>query len=191
MDLVMLERHVDPPIGLDEVHSMEHQAGWCMEQYRVRHVTSLLAHDGRRLTCSFLAPDAEALRSVLRRLAVPFECTWPASVHAPADFDATIPLDAAGQGVVVVERRFAKPVDFATLQELENDGAWCLAQHRVRYLRSYFARDRRRMVCVYAAPDAESVRSAQGQAGMPFEAVWAAHSYDTAPGAAAARTSTK
>lgn len=35
------------------------------------------------------------------------------------------------------------------------------------------------MVCIYAAPDAESVRSAQRQAGMPFETVWAALSYDT------------
>jgi hypothetical protein len=180
MDLVMLERLVDPPIRLDDVPAMEQQAGWCMQQYRVRHVTSLLAHDGRRLTCSFLAPDAEALRSMLRLLAVPFAGVWPASVHAPADFDAAAPLDAAGQGLVVVERSFAEPVEFATLQDLENEGAWCLAQHRVRFLRSYFARDRRRMICLYAAPDAESVRSAQRQAGMPFETIWAALSYDTA-----------
>jgi len=31
------------------------------------------------------------------------------------------------------------------------------------------------MICLYHAPDAESVRLAQRQAGMPLERVWAFH----------------
>jgi len=174
MDLVILERRFDPPIRLDDVHAMEQRANWCMEQYRVRHLSSLLAYDGKQMICSFVAPDVEAVRSVLRQLDAPFERIWPASVHAPADVAEGASLDAGGKELVVVERRFAEPVEFASLQAVEDSGAWCLAQHRVRFLRSYFARDRCQMICVYAAPDAESVRSAQRQAGMPFEAAWAA-----------------
>jgi hypothetical protein len=180
MDLVLLERHLDPPIRLDDVHAMGQQAAWCMDQYRVRHVTSLLSHDGQRLTCTFLAPDAEAVRAVLRQVDGAFERVWPASVHAPADFDENARLEVPDERtLVVVERRFPEGIEFAALQEIEDRGAWCLAQHRVRFLRSYFARDRRDMICIYAAPDAESVRSAQRQAGVPFATAWPALVYDT------------
>lgn len=39
----------------------------------------------------------------------------------------------------------------------------------MKFLRSYFAKDRRRMLCLYAAPDAESVRTANRTAGLPFD----------------------
>jgi hypothetical protein len=75
---------------------------------------------------------------------------------------------------VVVERVFDEPVDFDEVQALEDRNAWCLELHRIRFLRTYFSSDRRRMICVYEAPDAESVRLANRQAGMPFERVWTA-----------------
>lgn len=178
MDVVMFERRLDPPAAISDLHVMQHEAAWCMEQYRVRHRTSLLSHDGRLLTCAFAAPDAEAVRAVAGKVGVAFERLWPASVHAPADFAVDAGFPAAG--TVVVERQFAQPVEFAALQEIEDRGAWCLARHRVRFLRTYFARDRLRMLCVYEARDAESVRDAQRQAGMPFDKAWAAAVYDTA-----------
>lgn len=182
MDVVMLEQRLDPPITLGDVHTMHDQAEWCMGQYRVRHRTSLLAPDGRLLLCAFTAPDAEAVRAVLRKAGRPYLRVWSASVHAPNDVPGDAPLDAAGAGaIVVVERAFDAPVEFASLQEIEDRGAHCLERHRVRFLRSYFARDRQRMICAYAAPDAESVRLAQRQAGMPFETAWTAAIFDTPP----------
>jgi hypothetical protein len=44
----------------------------------------------------------------------------------------------------------------------------------VSFLRSYFAIDGRRMLCLYEAPDVESVRFANRQAGLPFDRVWGA-----------------
>lgn len=76
--------------------------------------------------------------------------------------------------VVVVERSFDEPVEFAAIQALEDRGAWCLEEHRVRFVRTWFSKDRRRMVCLYEAPDAESVRIAQRKAGMPLDRVWSA-----------------
>ncbi len=76
--------------------------------------------------------------------------------------------------LVVVERSFSAPVSFDDVQALEDRGAWCLEAHAVRSLRSYFSRDRRRMICLYEAPDVESVRFANRQAGLPFDLVWGA-----------------
>jgi hypothetical protein len=84
------------------------------------------------------------------------------------------------EDLVIVERSFAEPVAFEELQAREDRGAWCLEAHRVRFHRTYFSTDRRRMLCLYCAPDAEAVRLAQHKAGMPVEHVWSAQ--QIAPG---------
>jgi hypothetical protein len=48
----------------------------------------------------------------------------------------------------------------------------CFETHDVRFARSYFSTDRRRMICLFHAPDAEAVRHANRIAGAPFERVW-------------------
>jgi hypothetical protein len=71
--------------------------------------------------------------------------------------------------IVLVERSFPEPV---AVEDIRGRGASCLEVHRVRFLSSYFSRDRRRMMCLFEAPDADSVRLAQEKAGVPFEAAW-------------------
>jgi hypothetical protein len=48
-----------------------------------------------------------------------------------------------------------------------------LQAHQVKYARTFFSSDHRRMLCLYEAPDAESVRLAQRESAMPVDAVWA------------------
>ncbi len=67
------------------------------------------------------------------------------------------------------------------MQAREDAAAHCLDTHRVRYLRTFFSNDRRRMVCIYRAPDAESVRIAQHQAGMPVDQIWACRTVNPRP----------
>ncbi len=75
--------------------------------------------------------------------------------------------------IIVVERTFPEPVDLARLPAVkENQG--CLDLHQVRYLRGYLSSDRLRMVCLFEAPDAESVRIVNRQVGMPYERIWTA-----------------
>lgn len=76
--------------------------------------------------------------------------------------------------IVVVERSFEQPVEFGILQEMEEKAAWCLKLHDVRFLRTFLSSDRRRMICMYEAPDAEAVRVSQRTAGLPFDRVWTA-----------------
>jgi hypothetical protein len=75
---------------------------------------------------------------------------------------------------VVVERSFEQPVDVDALQSCEERSKWCLEVHDVRFLHSYVSPDRKRMICIYEAPDAESVRKVNDTAGMPFVRVWTA-----------------
>lgn len=173
---VVSERRLDPPIQIADVSAMGAEAAWCMEKYRVTHVSSLLSLDGRWLVCLFRAPDAEAVRNTLRTLGTSVERAWTASIHPPSQ--ATAPLGLKAEALVVVDRSFAEPTEFAVIDAIADRGSWCLEQHRVQFLRTYFSTDRLRMLCMYAAPDAESVRLAQTQAGLPFERVWTAIPYE-------------
>jgi hypothetical protein len=79
---------------------------------------------------------------------------------------------------IIVERKFEVPEAFDELQAQEDRFAWCLEQHQVKFIRSYFSKDRRRMICEYEAPDAEAVREVQRTASMPFERLWTAEVFD-------------
>jgi hypothetical protein len=140
----------------------------CLSLYRVQWHESLLAADGSCLLCRFEAPDTESVRMIARSAGTPVVAAWPGTVHDTG---------RAGQPDVVVERRFGQPVTLESLQAAEDAAASCLALHRVTFLRTFFSLDRLRMICLYHAPDAESVRVAQRQAGMPVERVWAARRF--------------
>lgn len=73
---------------------------------------------------------------------------------------------------VLVERTFEDAIRFEDLQRLEHESAWCLDLHRVKFLHTYLSKDGKRMICVYEAPDAESVRLANETAKLPFERVY-------------------
>jgi hypothetical protein len=85
--------------------------------------------------------------------------------------------------IVVVERSFPEPVEFDQVQAAEDAAAWCLQLHHITFVRSFLSLDGRRMVCVYLAPDAESVRKANQTAGLPFDRVWS--STEHGPGVSA------
>jgi hypothetical protein len=50
----------------------------------------------------------------------------------------------------------------------------CLDQRDALWVRSYVSADKKRVICEFEAPDAESVREAFRSAGVPFERIWAA-----------------
>jgi len=112
---------------------------------------------------------AESVRIAMREAGSPRGAVWAGTVHdAPGLAD-----DDLVRANVLVSRRFEAPVAFQAIQALEDAGAGCLETHRVRFARTFFSIDRRRMICLYSAPDAESVRIAQREAKMPIDRVWA------------------
>lgn len=157
-----------------ELRDSEKTASWCMSLYRVRVLFHILGSDGGRIACAFEGPDAEALRSIERHAGLPpAQRIWAADVFPDAATNAA-PPDSPRLTLSVVARTFDAPVSFDEIQAVEDRGQHCLSLYRVLFLRSYFSRDRRRMLCLYDAPDAESVRAANRQVGLPFDAVWTA-----------------
>jgi hypothetical protein len=163
MTQIFLERRFQPAITPADVTAMATSGGDCFEIHRVRWLGSLLSRDGGRMLCWFAAPDAESARTALRQAGADTSVLWPGTVHPGPDPNSP---------QVVVERRFDEPVELDTVSALEASGAWCLETHRITFVRTFHSLDRRRMICLYRAPDAESVRLAQRQIGMPVERVW-------------------
>lgn len=169
MTEVFLEREFDPGLTAADVWDMARESGQCFELHGAHWNGSLLAIGGRRLLCHFSSPDVESIRIAMRQSGSPMGRLWRGTVHEAPDRAGADP----GYSNVVVTRSWDEPVELADIQAIEDAGAWCLDAHDVQFVRTFFAVDRRRMACLYRAPDAESVRRAQAQAGMPLERVWA------------------
>jgi hypothetical protein len=165
---VFLQRSFDPPLTDETFYESLRNSRGCFGLYRVQWRQSLLSGDGRRMICWLSAPDVESTRLALRKAGSREGIPWAGSVHDSPAAGAP-PAEAAN---VVVERSFDEPVTLEEIQAIEDAGASFLETHEVRFVRTFFSRDRRRMVCLYRAPDAEAVRVAQRMAGMPLESVW-------------------
>jgi hypothetical protein len=180
MSDIILIRKFDQPTGVDYLEQASSALAWCRKLYGVSPRLHFLAEDGLRFACHFDAPDAEAVRNVLRAgtRSEP-EALWPCSVHpGPEDDGDTDPLQAGATGtLVVVERAFEHP---ARADDLHPNGARPADRHDVRLLRSYLSGNRLRAICVYVAPDLESVRQIHGAAGLAFERIWSARAIDGA-----------
>ena len=168
MSDVFLERTFDAPVGVSDVHDMLQSAKGCLGLHRVDWRLSLLSADGRRMVCRFSGLDAESVRIALREADADTSGLWPGTVH---DAPGLTPADLNAANVLVT-RAFDEPVTLEEVQSIEDAGAWCLETHNVKFVRTFFSVDCRRMVCLYRAPDAESVRMAQRQARMPVDRVW-------------------
>ena len=163
MTILVLERQFDPPLSKQDVIELAKASGWCFQQYNVRWLGSLLGLDGRKLVCRFEAGDAESVRLALRTLEADMRVLWPATVHEAPE---------SGEANVIVERSFAEPCVLDELQAQEDSRQWCLDTYNVKFVRTLFSRDGKRMLCLYSGPDAEAVRAAQREAGMPLDRVW-------------------
>jgi Nickel responsive protein SCO4226-like len=136
----------------------------CFDLHRVRWHGSFLAAAGFDMVCWFSAVDAESIRIALRQNGVDMRRLWRGTVHYGPE--RVTPN-------VIVERSFEEPVNLEEVQAIEDASAGCLETHRVKFSRTFFSVDRKRMLCLYEAPDAESVRVAQREAAMPVDRVWA------------------
>lgn len=165
---LFLERDFFPPVGHADLQAVWEGAIDCFELHRVEWRGSLLSLDGCKLVCNFRAPDAESVRIALRSGGADIRRLWPGTVHDAPNLERF----AADSANVLVRRSFARPVAVADIQAREDAAAWCLEVRHVKFVRTYFSTERTRMLCLYRAPDVESVREAQRIAAMPMDDVW-------------------
>jgi hypothetical protein len=174
MITVVVERTFPQPVAFGDIQAVEKRGAWCLEAHGVRFLKSYFARDRRRMICLYEAPDAESVRLAERKAGVPFDEAWSAEVihHVGPEPDA----DA-----IVVERLLPRPLDEAAIRNAVADGAWCLQQYGCRIVWTYLRPDGRRCLCVFGAPDAESVRQTQKRIGIPFETAWPATVHEPSP----------
>lgn len=160
---IFLERGFDSPLTIESLADAARRSKASFSQHDIHWNCCFLSSDGRRTLCWFEAPDAESARAGLGQFGVDVSSLWPGTCH-----DAPQPAPAN----VAVVRTFDSAVTLEEIQAIEDAGASCLTAHNVAFVRTFFSRDRKRMICLYRAPDAEAVRAAQRMAGMPVDAVW-------------------
>ncbi|MEX2615546.1 MAG: DUF4242 domain-containing protein [Alphaproteobacteria bacterium] len=172
MEHVISERVFDTPMTVQRYGQLGDEGKSCLDLYGVTYRGSYLGLDGSRAICVFLAPDAEAVRNVGREVPIVPATVWTGHYFHPPE---TADIAPPGRQTVVVERSFTEPATIEDLQAREDASSWCLDMHDVRFLKTYVALDRRRMICFYTAPDAEAVRKVHETTGLPYDRAWAAN----------------
>jgi hypothetical protein len=164
MTNLFLERTFAEALTRDDVLEGGRESASCFDLYRVRWHGSFLAGNGHTMICRFSAADMESARQALRDPDVDLSRFWSGTVHKSGK---------PGTPNVVVERAFAKPVRFEDIAAIGLGKPWCFETYRATHTHSFFSLDGKRMLCFYAAPDAEAVRVANREAAMPVAGVWA------------------
>ena len=73
---------------------------------------------------------------------------------------------------VIGEISFDAPIAPVELAKLQCSDGWCFGNRRVRLVRVFLARNRKRAVLLFEAPDAESVRQAFRHTQTHFDDIW-------------------
>jgi len=81
-------------------------------------------------------------------------------------------------GLIIVERSFEHPPSDADMTAVAEREQKCREIRSITWKRSVLSNDRRRMICEYEAPDAETVRRVQLEAGAPFDRIWSAEVHE-------------
>ena len=170
---IFMERQWPQPLVEADMQAMM-QTIDCLDVHRLQWCGSLLSADGCEMFCHFRGADAESLRIVMRGMPLPPGRIWACSVQDAVPAPSAAELAAAN---VLVGHQFDAPADHGARELVEDVDMGCFQIHRVRRLRSYLSYDRLRLFSLYQAPDAESVRVAQRQAGLPPDRVWAVRRY--------------
>ena len=174
MELVLVERRFSRPTRFEDIQALEDEGAWCLKAHGVRFLRTFFSRDGKRMLCLYEAPDAEAVRLAETQARVPFDNVWTcARLHSdrPA-------VEVSAPEVVIVERAFPESVVTEAISGAMKRISGCLEIHRSTYVESFIRKDGMAMVCVFRAPDAEAVRMANREAGMPFTDAWTASVFE-------------
>lgn len=170
MALVLVERHFDEPVNFEDIQRLEDEGAWCLENHKVRFIKTFFSRDHRRMICLYEAPDAESVRLAEDQARVPYDKAWTCMHIAPP----SQPERTGGPEIVVVERSFPAPATLDFISNALQRAGWCMDLHQAALVESFLGANGLKMICVFRAPDAESVRIANKQGGVPFMEVWTA-----------------
>lgn len=82
--LIMVDVNYEIPITKATYESHKQRAANCFHEMQIEHIVSAVALDGTHSICVFSAPTAEDVRSLYRKLCVPFGQVWKATLIRPS-----------------------------------------------------------------------------------------------------------
>lgn len=164
MTHIVVKREFPLPMQREDIaHLLEVSSG-CLGDWGIDWVGSYQGFDLKTSLCHYEAVDMDSVKFALRQLQPEQEYQiWQVSNHLGEN---ELPIN------VVVERAFKDPCEVAEIQAQEDKNIHCLELYGVKFVKTYFSRDKKFMVCLYNAPDAESVKQAQLKAELPFADIW-------------------
>jgi hypothetical protein len=170
MELIVVERSFADRVDMPSLAELERKGAGCLEQHGVRPLHTWVARDGRHAVCFYEAPDAEAVRTIQRNAGMPFDHVWRA-LFVPVGSDTTL---TTARECVVVQRELPAPLSADVVLATREQVAPCERRHRISPLGSYVQLGGVRALCCFRAVDAEAVRIAQRESGMPTIRAWSA-----------------
>ncbi len=168
MSDVFYLRDIDPPIQPSSLRDMVQYAGGCFRMHGVDWFQSFLAKSGNRMLCWYRARDAESARIALRQLGSDMNAVWAATVIGGEGKNAP----TIGSANVLAEFQFQQPLENAEKLLSSAIPAGLSPRPDVCLVRGFIDNSRTRMVCVFAAKNAETVQSTLAAAGLSAAAVW-------------------
>lgn len=160
---VFVEWTLEPALSEQEIRRFAHDGNECRDLYNVRIQESLFDEEGRRLICHFRAPDAESVRMALRCVGVDIDIVWSGTIY-------DMPKPATGN--VVVERKLNRSVLTDKDKAIDAISTEWFDQYGFKLVRAIISLDGTRMICLYDAPDAESISLAQNQSESLTTSIW-------------------
>jgi hypothetical protein len=172
METVVIERWFEEPVAFQEIQDLEDAGSWCLDLYSVTFLKTFFSRDRKRMICLYEAPDAEAVRRAERQAKVPFDLAWTGEPLDIRGGRPPLPANAPEGEFVVVERMFEDPVVLPELLDRIRERGGCLETYGADYLEAYLSPDRRRMLCLFRAPDTEAVRNVNRTMEVPAVRVY-------------------
>lgn len=80
---VIVERVFAEAVSPEQLDAAVAQGSDCFTVRGIRHVSSLVSLDGKRMICEFDAPDVESVRVANDKAKMPYERIWAARVLSP------------------------------------------------------------------------------------------------------------
>jgi len=176
MTEVLIERHPETPLSAADAADIIESGNDCRAIHRLAWNGSFLSSDGQQMICHLTSPDVESVRIALRKASKPMPAdVWACSVHDSAG----LTREELARANVLASFRFQGPAEPEELEAILGFGSICLSNQRARVLRSFIGSDRRRVICLCSAADAESVRIALRDSKPPVDRIWAFRQFNS------------
>jgi hypothetical protein len=172
MSRVILERFPENPYPTPMTYEcwmeLTHTLDSCLEARHAHWLRSFVSFDGNYSLCEFEVPYAQGVREACREAGVSFKQVWRAEVLTEAESEVLNQQETP----ILVEAIHEPPMTPKIWEFNMENAQLCFKEHGIHKMITWMSPDYRRSICCFQAANAEDVRTAFRQAGIPFQHLW-------------------